>query len=289
MTLLDTFESHRPLLFSIAYRMLGSAMEAEDMVQETFVRYQAADEADIRAPKAYLCTIITRLCLDQIKSARARREQYVGMWLPEPLHTDDAPAALHSRHESIALAFLVLLESLSPIERAVYLLREVFDFPYSDIARIVDKSEENCRRYHHRARQFLVERRPRFEPAQADHQALVNSFLQAVGEGDLDGLMSILSQDVVMQGDGGGKVPSVTRPLLGRDPVARFMIGIYRKLQKDPVASAATTQVTELNGAPALVVRVGGMPIFAVCLSIADGKIQAIHNILNPDKLQGLV
>ncbi|MEP7357416.1 MAG: sigma-70 family RNA polymerase sigma factor, partial [Anaerolineales bacterium] len=193
--------------------MLGSAMEAEDMVQEAYLRYQRADGQTLRSPRAFLTTVITRLCLDQLKSARARREEYPGTWLPEPLPTGSAPADVAVQRETISMAFLVLLESLSPIERAVFLLRDVFDYRYAEIAPIVGQSEATCRQHFHRAKQFLSQRRPRFDAAPGEERKLADGFLRAVTQGDVAGLTQLLAEDVVLFGDGGGKAPAVRQPL----------------------------------------------------------------------------
>src|SRR4051794_9890667 len=215
----ELYEQYRHLLFSIAYRMLGSAMEAEDMVQEAFLRYENSHDKDIQSPKAYLTTIVTRLCLDQLKSAKTQREQYIGIWFPEPVFTQQAATSAPEQAETLSLAFMVLLENLSPVERAVFLLREVFDYDYAAIAKIVDKSEVNCRRYYHLAKEYLVERRPRFEPISGDQTKLVQRFLHAVGEGDIEGLTSLLAEDIVVYADGGGKVPVARIPQRGHEAV----------------------------------------------------------------------
>jgi RNA polymerase sigma-70 factor (ECF subfamily) len=277
------FEPYRPLLFSIAYRMLGSAMEAEDMVQEAFLRYQRVNAADIDSPKAYLTTVITRLCLDQLKSAKAQREQYVGIWLPEPLLTtagSESPGASYAQRESISMAFLRVLEQLSPVERAVFLLREVFDYPYSEIARIVGKSEVNCRRYYHNAKQDLLENRPRFEPSSDEHRALIESFLQAISTGDLDKLTDLLAEDVIVYGDGGGKVPTSPRPIVGREMAVRIYRGIARFIPE-----GAAVLIAEVNGSPSIVVRVDGQVLGILNFSIANGQIQTVHHLFNIDKL----
>lgn len=286
----QTFEQYRPLLFSIAYRMLGSAMEAEDMVQEAFLRYQRVNPEDVDSPKAYLTTVITRLCLDQLKSAKAQREQYIGIWLPEPLLTADSeaggsesPSASFAQRESISMAFLRVLEQLSPVERAVFLLREVFDYPYSEIARIVGKSEVNCRRYYHNAKQDLLEKRPRFEPSSEEHRALIESFTQAVSTGDLDTLTNLLAEDVVIYGDGGGKVPTAPRPIVGRDMVLR----LYRSISR-LIPDNAEVLIVEVNGSPSLILRQGRQILGLLNFSISDGFIQTIHHHFNRDKLRAV-
>jgi RNA polymerase sigma-70 factor (ECF subfamily) len=280
---LQIFESYRPLLFSIAYRMLGSAMEAEDILQEAYVRYQNAQDQEIQYPKAYLSTIVTRLCLDTLKSAKTQREEYLGTWLPEPILTGDSPAAILGRRETISTAFLVLMESLSPVERAVFLLREVFDYSYAEIAEIIGKSEENCRQHYHRAKRYLVERRPRFEPSPAEQKKLVEGFLQAVSSGDIEGLAHLLSQDASIYGDGGGKVPSARRPITGREAVMRLLSGSFRLMP-----SGWRGEVLEVNGSPALAFLQGDQLLFVTTFGFEKGRIKEIFNMLNPDKLAGL-
>lgn len=275
------FEQYRGLLFSIAYRMLGSVMEAEDMVQETYLRYEKVPDAGIQSVKAYLTKIVVHLCLDQRKSAKTQRENYVGTWLPEPLLTDESPDMLVGEHESISIAFLVLLENLSPLERAIFLLRDVFDYSYAEIAPMVDKSEANCRQYYRKAKQFLVERRPRFNPPSDEQKKLVENFLQAMLTGDVDGLTQMLKEDVAFYGDGGGKVMAVRQPLNGREAVQRFLLlGIFKLLPP-----GVRLEVVEVNGSPAILLWGNDHPYFVMTFSIIDNQIQAIRNILNPDKL----
>jgi RNA polymerase sigma-70 factor, ECF subfamily len=279
----QTFESYRPLLFSIAYRMLGSVMEAEDVVQESFLRFTTSSVEQVESPKAFLTTIVTRLCLDQLKSARVQREHYVGPWLPEPLLTAEGPAQVVDQKESITMAFLVLLESLSPVERAVFLLREIFDYDYVEIARITDKSEINCRQIYSRAKRMLVERRPRFEPSSAVQQKLVQSFLQAVDVGDVQGLAQVLAEDVRWWSDGGGKVPTAMRPLQGRDAIIRFLIGMSKRRPAD-----LHVEVAEINGTLSILLKTGDALFGVWNLTILDEKIAEIRAVLNPDKLRHL-
>lgn len=276
------FDQHRPLLFSMAYRMLGSVMEAEDVVQEAFLRWERAGDSEVRSPKAYLSTVVTRLCLDQLGSARARREEYVGPWLPEPLpteaETDVAEAAV--LNESISMAFLVLLESLSPLERAVFLLREVFDYDYSEVSRIVGKSEANCRQIARRARESVSARRPRFEPSSAKEEQLVGRFVEACQSGDLDGLLGMLSEDVTLYSDGGGKTRAALNPIHGPDKIARFLLSILGKV---PPGFAA--RIARINGGPGVVGYVNGQPMSVVTLDAADGEIHDIRIVANSEKL----
>ncbi|MBZ0300355.1 MAG: RNA polymerase sigma factor SigJ, partial [Anaerolineae bacterium] len=250
----ETFEDYRPLLFSIAYRMLGSAMEAEDMVQETYLRYQTTTPETIQSHKALLTTIITRLCLDHLKSAQVQRETYIGPWLPEPVLTGrdgallTAPGAHLSAFESISMAFLVLLESLSPLERAVFLLREVFDYDYADIARIVNREEVACRQLYSRAKKHVAAHRPRFEPSPEAHQRILTQFMHVVDAGDVAGLVDLLAEDVTWYSDGGGKIAAATRPLHGRDHVLRFLAGLIRLRR-----AGTTVTIEEVNGRAAII------------------------------------
>ncbi len=276
----ELYQQYRYLLFSIAYRMLGSAMEAEDMVQEAFLRYENAPDQAIQSPKAYLTTIVTRLCLDHLKSAKTQREQYVGTWLPEPIFTEQVASREPDETETVSMAFMVLLENLSPVERAVFLLREVFDYDYAAIAAIVNKSEVNCRRYYHLAKQFLVERRPRFESSSAEQTKLVHRFMQAVAEGDLDGLTHVLAEDIVMYGDGGGKAPAARIPQRGREAVIRLLLGIFRLATADTRA-----ELHDVNGSLSLLVWQGDVLKVVMNLMIVDNQIVTINNVINPDKL----
>ena len=261
---MDDFQSYRPLLFSIAYRMTGSASEAEDIVQETFLRARAAAPADLRSAKAYLSTITSRLCLDYLKSARAQREQYIGPWLPEPLLTVDfAPElAAVERRDTISTAFLVLLEALSPPERAVFLLREVFEYEYGEIASMLGLSQANCRQLFHRAQTRLVER-----------------FMRACGEGDVGALADVLAQDVTTWSDGGGKVSAARNPIYGRENVIRLLFGTLQK------AGTIRASLLELNGGPAIVLFSDDTMVSATTFTIVDGCILGMHIVRNPDKL----
>ena len=283
-----SFEAYRPLLFSIAYRMLGSVTEAEDIVQETYLRYRATPPDSIRSLKSFLTTIVTRLCLDELKSARVRRESYFGPWLPEPLLTAEGDPRLAPGHrleesESISMAFLILLESLTPIERAVFLLREVFDFGYPEIAQIVGKRVDACRQIFHRAKQSIDERRLRFRSTPRDQERLTAGFLRATQAGDLAGLTRLLAEDITLWGDGGGKVAAATRPIHGHDAVARFLLGLARKAPPD-----TQMEVVRANGGPAILVRVGGLPFAVLSLEMDGEQIRAIRSVVNPDKLRHL-
>jgi RNA polymerase sigma-70 factor (ECF subfamily) len=296
----ELYEDLRPLLFSIAYRMVGSATEAEDIVQEASLRFhrETLEGAEIESPKAYLSAVVTRLSIDHLRSARVRRERYVGTWLPEPVVTDGGglpPASSLEadeveRHaetaDSLSLGFLVLLETLTPVARAVFLLREVFDYDYAEIAEVVGKSEENCRQILARARRQVQAGRPRFEASRARREELARRFFAAASEGDMEGLMELLAADVVAYGDGGGKAPAFPRPVHGRDRVARVLLGGVARGERLGVASMRRA---EINGQPgALFFDGAGVAVVAVALDIADGQIQGLRAISNPEKLRHL-
>src|SRR5438034_2335953 len=277
------YEELRPLLFSIAYRMVSSVSEAEDIVQEAFLRIHRAEAegAKIDSPKAYLSAVVTRLSIDHLKSARARREQYVGRWLPEPLLTGSAPdaAAQTETADSLSMAFLVLLESLTPVERAVFLLREVFDYDYAEIAKIVRRSEDNCRQLYVRARRHIDEGRPRFEASRAQRDELARRFLAAAQLGDTDALVELLAADVVVYGDGGGKAPSWTEPIYGRERVAKLMVGTLAQAGR----LGGSVASTELNGQPGLTfVDEGGRIGAGMAPESAGGVVQTIRGPATP-------
>lgn len=282
------FEAQRPRLFAVAYRMLGSASEAEDVVQDAWLRYAAADHDRLRSPAAFLTTIVTRLCLDRLKSARAAREQYVGPWLPEPILTDDAqqPEQSASLAESLTLAFMVLLETLSPEERAVFLLREVFEYNYQEIASMLGTSATNCRQLFHRARTRIAERRPRFDADRAGRRELVGRFVDALRAGDGGALKSILAEDVGFWGDGGGKALAAHRPLFGRDAVTNLLVGIRRTAPSAGVPlERISLAVFDVNNEPAVLIRVDGRLDSVYACDIAAGCIAGIRVVRNPDKL----
>ncbi|GAA5173181.1 RNA polymerase sigma-70 factor [Pseudonocardia eucalypti] len=294
----ETTETLRPLLFSIAYRMLGSVGDAEDLVQEAFVRHQRAVTAGTRIDdlKAYLSATVTRLAIDQLRSARVRRESYVGQWLPEPLLTDggvgawaDESAADPAEHaelaDSLSMAFLLVLERLSPVERAVFLLRDVFDYEYGEIAAIVGKSEANCRQLATRARRHLAEGKPRFEAERAEREQLASRFFAAVAEGEVDELVELLAADVVVYGDGGGKAPQWSVPIAGASKVAKLLGNLGRTIRN----FGLVIEPREVNGqAGALVRNANGQLINVLALDIADGRVQAVRSVINPDKLRHL-
>jgi RNA polymerase sigma-70 factor, ECF subfamily len=279
----EVFDRNRPLLFSIAYRMTGSVMDAEDTVQEAFLRWQQASEDEVRAPSAYLSTVVTRLCIDRLRSARVRREQYVGPWLPEPVLGEQAQeiGGEADLEDTLSMAFLVLLESLTPVERAVFLLREVFDYEYAEIASLVGKSEANCRQISRRARQSVAARRPRFESSPQQEERLMESFLQASLAGDMEALLELLSEDVILYSDGGGKTRAALRPIYGAENVSRFLTGILNNIPPGFTASQ-----TRVNGRPGLVGYFGdGSPQSVVSIEAAEGRIWAIRLVVNPEKL----
>lgn len=284
--LLATFNEHRALLFSIAYRMLGSRADAEDMLQETFLRWQQVTGTEIREPRAFLVTVITRLCINQMQSARAKREEYFGQWLPEPLITGPKTdlSKMPGLDGSLSMAFLLLLERLSPTERAVFLLREVFDYEYAEIAAMLDQSEVNCRQILRRAKQHMAEGRPRFEASQQQREKLLQQFIQTSLDGDMQGLLKLLSQDVVLYTDGGGKATAVPNPIHGAARVARFFFGARDKLLPDGM----TRRYAEINGQPGIIAYHKGKVFGVLCLDIADGKIRNIYIVRNPDKLAQL-
>jgi len=286
----ETLEELRPRAFAIAYRMLGSVSEAEDVVQEALLRlHRARDEGErIESPRAYLSTVVTRLGIDHLRSARVRRESYVGEWLPEPLVTspEEDPAHHAEVADSLSLAFLVLLESLSPEQRAVFLLREVFDYPYDRIAEIVGKTEVNVRQLAVRARRHVEEGRSRFEASREQRDELARRFFAAAQKGDLEGLEGLLADDVVLHGDGGGKVPALARPLHGRNRVARTLLAWARAAVR---IGGVSLRPVEVNGQPgAMSFDPDGKLINVLALDIADGQIQAVRSIVNPDKLRHL-
>src|SRR6266568_7011275 len=282
----ESFETYRSYLFSIAYRMLGRAMDAEEMVQETSIRYQATKPETIHSLKAYLSTILTRLCMDQLDLARRKREQYVGPWLPEPIRTATTPDAADPEkrvetEESISLAFLVLLEQLQPFERAVFLLREVFAYEFAEMATMLDKSEAACRRSFSRAKLHLRAHRPRFPASPQIHQQLLNGYFQAVQTGEMTPLMNLLSEDVTLWADGGGKVKQAAlRPIRGRDAVARFSLGTKRFWPEN-----ARVELEEVNGQAALIIRAGGQAFSVLSIEVEAEHIQTIRIMANPEKL----
>ena len=277
----ELFRAQRRRLFAIAYRMLGTVSEAEDVVQEAFARYQRLDRSAIESPPAFLTTMVTRIAIDQLRSSRMQREHYVGEWLPEPIVADHAERVEVA--DSLSMAFLVLLENLSPVERAVFLLHEVFDYRYAEIAPIVGRSEQACRQIAHRARRQVDARRPRFEPSAAQREELARRFFAACQEGDTDALLEMLAEDCVMTGDGGGKVPALGHPLEGARRVAR-VLSAFGRLGGD---LGLQTVPATVNGQPgARFLDPDGLLVSVISLDVADdGRIHAVRSVANPDKL----
>lgn len=284
---LAIFGQYRSLLFSVAYRMLGTVADAEDMLQEAFICWQKAGDEEIYNPRAYLVTIISRLCINYLQSARVQREQYVGHWLPEPIVTGvgSDPFGLVRIDESLSMAFLVLLERLTPIERAAFLLREVFDYEYPEIARILEQSEANCRQILHRARQHVTEARPRFKVSATKQNELLQGFLRAISNGDVNGLIGLLAEDIVLQTDGGGKAVAMPNLVHGPSNVARAIILGREKLQP---GGHVESRIVSVNGAPGVVSYLNGKPRFVFTMDTNEEQIRAIYFITNPDKLSRL-
>jgi RNA polymerase sigma-70 factor (ECF subfamily) len=273
------FEEHRPALARLAYRMLGSLTDADDVLQEAYLRWTREDRSAVSSPRAYLHSVVTRLCIDQRRAVEARKESYVGPWLPEPVVEPDTTGRLEAA-ETVSLALLVVLESLSPVERAAYLLRRVFDYDYDEVSTILGKSEANCRQLVSRAEARVRERRPRFDPAPGEAERLTGEFLQACATGDLNGLVRVLATDAVLYSDGGGKALAARVPIRGADRVARFFVGVVKKSPAD-----AEVRHVRVNGRPGLVVLEGGRVATVVTLDIADGRVAACFVVRNPDKL----
>jgi RNA polymerase sigma-70 factor, ECF subfamily len=278
----DVFFEHRAYLISLAYRMTGSMADAEDLLQETYLRWREVDQAEVWTPRALLTTIITRLAINSLESARARREQYVGEWLPEPVVTTVArdPAELS---ESLTMAFLVLLESLTPVERAVFLLHEVFDYSHEEIANITGKNIEACRQILRRAKDSLKQRRPRFEPSTDTAAKLTQEFAHAMETGDADALMHLLHEEIVAYSDGGGRVRAAINPIYGKDRVARFLVGIVRKR-----GDGLKQQFAEINAQPGFLGFENGEAQTALVVDIENNRIRNIYIVVNPEKLHHL-
>jgi RNA polymerase sigma-70 factor, ECF subfamily len=284
----DVFNTDRPLLFSIAYRMLGSASDAEDVLQDAWLRYRSVDRSTVRSPKAFATTIVTRLCLDRLKSAQRTREEYVGPWLPEPVLTSEVegPDTMLQRAESVTLAFLVLLEKLSPEERAVFLLKDIFEYEHSEIADILGTTVDNSRQLLHRAKARLAHGRPRLTGTAQSRRTIAERFARAFSSGDGAELTALLAKDVGMWSDGGGKASAARRPLVGRDEVLNFLIGIHRTAQTAGLSMRdVSLRIEDVNSEPALVVRVGTRLESIFVFSIDDDAISGIRVVRNPDKL----
>jgi len=286
MTSAEFFDTNRPLLFSIAYRMLGSASDAEDVVQDAWMRYSSADPASIRSPKAFATTIVTRLCLDRLKSARATREEYIGPWLPEPVLTADTelPDETVERAESVTLAFLVLLETLSPEERAVFILKEVCECDHAEIASTLAISVESSRQLLHRAKQRVAAGKAQLTGTTASRRTVASQFAHALLSGDNAALRDMLAADVGLWSDGGGKVLAARRPLQGRDEVMKFLLGLYRTAFSR-VGPNGSVELSEVNQEPAFLMRLGRQLDSVYVISIDGNVISGIRIIRNPDKL----
>jgi len=281
---MDQIQTYQPLLFSIAYRMTGYASQAEDIVQDAYLRYQQADRAAVQSPKAYLTTIVTNLSLNYLKSAHAQREEYIGVWLPEPILTSQPESEsleeTYEQQETISLAFLVLLEALTPPERAVFLLHEVFDYSFAEIAEIIEKTPENCRQLFHRAKSHVAEKRHRVSVESANQRQLTESFVAACKSGDLATLTKLLASDVTAWADGGGKVRASLYPIAGQELVAKRFISLMHRVPADNVLF-----IEEINGAPAILSWSDGHLNWVQTLDIHDNVIVGLHTLLNPDKL----
>ncbi|WP_182902660.1 RNA polymerase sigma-70 factor [Microbispora sp. H10830] len=290
---IEVFTAHRSLLVGVAYRILGGAADAEDVVQEAWLRWAEVDAASVADPKAYLVRVTTNLAIDRLRRVRARREAYVGPWLPEPVVTAPDSGEPAERADSVELALLVVLETLSPLERAVFVLREAFGFSHAEIAEILGRGEPAVRQLARRARDHVRERRPRFDVDRRARRTITERFVAACAEGDIEGLTALLAADVRMVGDGGGKVRAPLRELAGAVPVARFLVAIAsREGRRRFLASLGAPpglemdlEIAEVNGGPAIVARLEGRPVTVVSLMIGDGLIHTVYLIANPDKM----
>jgi RNA polymerase sigma-70 factor (TIGR02957 family) len=279
----EEFTAHRPKVFGLAYRLLGSAEEAEDAVQDAYLRWSSADRAAIEHPWAWLAKVVTNLCLNRLTSARVQRERYVGPWLPEPVFTQDGalgPMESAEQRDAVSTALLVLLERLTPTERAVFVLREAFGYRHRDIAGVLELSEANCRQLYRRAVQRVATPEARFTPAAERQHELVESFVMAAREGDLAGLEKLLAKDVTWWSDGGGKVTAARRPIVGREKVMRFLVGSAQRF-----AGGWDITVVEVNGAPALLMHAAEQLIAVASFELWDGVIAQVRVVVNPDKL----
>ncbi|MEV5528862.1 RNA polymerase sigma-70 factor [Streptomyces prunicolor] len=284
----DVFEEHRPVLMGVAYRMLGRVADAEDVVQEAWLRWSAADRAEVREPRAYLVRVTTRLAIDRLRQVKARGEAYVGPWLPEPYATDFGDTVPDTAEravlaDSVSLAVLVVLESLSPVERAVFVLREAFGYPHADIAAMLDRSEPAVRQLAGRARKHVDEGRPRYEVDPAQRRELTERFLAAAAEGDLAGLMEMLAPDVRLIGDSGGKSKAPLRILETADNVGRFLVAVAGKGIPE-----MSFRFLELNGGPAVLILSGDTPDSVFQVDVSAGRIRSVYIVRNPDKLRSL-
>jgi RNA polymerase sigma-70 factor (TIGR02957 family) len=290
------FDDHRGLLVSVSYRILGSVTDAEDAVQEAWLRWANVDHSEIADPRAFLVRVTTRLAIDRLRRAKARRESYVGPWLPEPILTRQDPAEDSAMAESVSMAMLVVLETLSPLERAVFVLREAFGMPHAEIADVLGRKEEAVRQLARRARDHVRERRSRFDADQTEQRRVTERFLEATSTGDLEALMEVLSPGVTLVADGGGKALAPRRPVRGADKVARFLVTVateermarfLESVGSEP-APDLRIHLAQVNGGPGIVATSGGRPITALVLDVADGLVQTVHLVANPEKLAGV-
>ena len=288
-TVIAVFEERRNLLFAVAYRMLGTAADAEDVVQDAWLRWSAADRSDVAEPTAYLVRIVTNLALDRLRSAQAQRESYVGPWLPEPLLTTPDAGEDVDMAESVSMAMLVVLETLSPLERAVFVLRVVFGYSNAEIAEALDRSEASVRQLAHRAREHVQARRPRFQASREERRLATSRFIRATLGGDINALMEVLAPDVTLWTDGGGKVPAPLRTITGVDKVSRWLQAAVGKPYLGVAPEDMTFDTIELNRVPGIVINGPGGPISAFTVDVDDaGRVSAIHVVANPDKLRAL-
>jgi RNA polymerase sigma-70 factor (ECF subfamily) len=276
------FEQSRRRLFGIAYRMLGSKADAEDMVQEAYLRWHQAPADEIRSPEAWLVTVVTRLCIDRLRSAAAERETYPGMWLPEPLF-GESPDEQVELASNLSMAFMILLERLAPAERAAFLLRDVFDCPYSEIARIIGKSEAACRQIVSRARERVRRDQPRFEASEEDRLRLMEKFATAIDANDEQTLLALFAEDATLTSDGGGKTPAARNVIRGPERITRLFLAVARKLK-----GRVTRSLLPINGEPGLVTYIDGRPVSALSFVTDGARIHALYNVLNPDKLKDI-
>jgi RNA polymerase sigma-70 factor (ECF subfamily) len=283
----ETFEAHRELMFAVAYRMLGTVADAEDAVQDAWLRWSAAPRDDVADPRAYLARVITNTSLNRLRSARGRREAYIGPWLPEPLLTEVSPDSSERAEltESVSLAMLVVLESLAPEERAVFVLREVFGFGYADIGAALGRSDVSARQLAHRAREHVRARRPRFEVDRGQQREVTRRFLDAAAGGDIDRLMTVLAPEVILTSDGGGLARAARRPITGAGKVARFLATVSGRPYQGIEISDMRIKMADINGGPGVLMTFGGRAIMAATCLVAGGRVTAIQLITNPDKL----
>ena len=283
----QTFADHRTLLFSVAYRILGSAADAEDVVQDAWFKWSADGRSQVSDPKAYLARIVSNLSMERLRSTRHQRETYVGPWLPEPILTDAAEDVADA--DSVSMAMLVVLETLSPLERAVFVLKEVFDFSYAEIGEAVERSESAVRQAAHRAREHVQARRPRFEADRVKKREATERFFAATVGGDIDKLMELLAPVVTLWIDGGGKVRQAMRPIIGAVNVARWIAGAINRPYEGVEIADMTAEVVDINGSPGIVMSGAGRIIATITVDLdADGRIAIVHNVANPDKLHAV-